>query len=242
MKNLLAAFSFLTAVRLPGKEPTPEEMAQAPAWFPAVGLALGLCILFIGWLDKIFDFPRIAAFLAVAFLAAITRGLHLDGVADWADGLGGRNKEDTLRIMADPGIGSFGIAALILVLLGKYLFFSELFSQEGKYAALVLAPVISRWMLSYFLVKMPYARQDGTASVFKDNPPPMLIEKASAFVLACIIIASPLKGLIYWGCGFLVSTLIYYQARKKIHGITGDVLGAMAEISEVAVLALAVLY
>ncbi len=240
MKGFIAAFSFLTVFRLPGREPVKEDLVESPAWFPAVGLAIGLGLLLIGWLDRVFDVPRVSAFLAVVFLAGITRGLHLDGLADWADGLGGKDRDDTLRIMSDPSVGSFGIIALIVVLFGKYLCLSELFSRDASFSALVLAPVISRWMLSFFLIRMPYARAEGIAGIFKENPPPYLIQKAGAFVLVCILLLSPLRGLAYWGWGFGVSWLVYRQARGRIGGITGDVLGAMAEASELAVLVLAV--
>jgi adenosylcobinamide-GDP ribazoletransferase len=247
MKNLRAAFSFLTVLRIPGEEPGPEELAGAPAWFPVVGVVLGLGILAIAEFGGKLNSPRIAAFLAVLFLAGITRGLHLDGLADWADSFGGKDSEERLRIMAEPGIGSFGMVALVLLLVGKYLCLAELFSQQSGYSALLLAPVLSRWMLSYFLVKAPYARKRGIATVFKERLEPSgplgpaLLQKASAVTLASILIVSPVRGLLYWGWGFLVSELIYYHAKQRIGGITGDVLGAMAEVSEFAILALACL-
>lgn len=242
MRSLIAAFSFLTVLRPPGGGPTREDISESPAWFPAVGLALGLGLALMAWLDTLFDLPRLFAFLAVVFLAVITRGLHLDGLADWADGMGGSDREDTLRIMADPSVGSFGIAALILVLFGKYVCFSELLSAGGSYGALILAPVISRWMLSFFLTRMPYAREDGTASIFKENTPPNILQKANAFLLVCVLLVSPLRGLVYWACGFAAAGLVYYLARKRVGGMTGDVLGAAAEVSELAVLAVAALF
>ncbi len=241
MKSLRAAFSFLTILRIPGEEPGPEELAGAPAWFPFVGVVLGLAVLAIAELGGKLDSPGLAAFLAVVFLAWITRGLHLDGLADWADGFGAKNREECLRIMAEPGIGSFGVIALVLLLVGKYICLAELFSQHQSYSAIFLAPVLSRWVLSYFLVKTPYARKGGRAAVFKENPQPALLQKASVIALASILIASPVRGLFYWGCILLASGLIYYHARQRIGGITGDVLGAMAEVSEFAILALACL-
>lgn len=236
MNSLLAAFSFLTAIRIPGSDVSEDDLASSPGWFPLVGIFIGLGLAFIAWLGSNLGAPRVTAFMGVAYLAAVTRGLHLDGLADWADGFGGKDREDALRIMSDSATGSFGITALILMLGGKYLCLVELLARHNGYAALLLAPVLSRFMLSYFLIKAPYARESGAASVFKKAPPGSLIPKAAATALVCILVVSPGKGIIYALAAFAAAWIIYRHSMSRLGGITGDVLGAIAEASELVAL------
>ena len=101
-------------------------------WFPIVGLILGLIIYGLGWLWMRLlniDWPGGGATILLIVQVILTRGLHLDGLADWADALGvQRGKASRLAIMKDPRVGAFGVLALIAVFMAKWVAFERLIS------------------------------------------------------------------------------------------------------------------
>ena len=131
-------------------------MGRAALVFPLIGAAIGVLQLGVFRLLKPHLPSLVVAVLVVALSAWVTRGLHLDGLADFADGLGGGStREDALRILRDPAVGAFGAIALVLVLTLKIAAVDALPSA----GVLVLAPALARWTavpLGYFL---PYARE-----------------------------------------------------------------------------------
>ena len=132
MSSLLAALSFLTVIparRAP--DVTQQVISNSRAWFPLVGLFLGLLLVGMEWvLSFVFPFYVNAALLVV-FLAAITRALHLDGLMDTCDGLfGGSTPERRREIMRDPHVGAFGVVGAICVLLLKYAALAAVLSME----------------------------------------------------------------------------------------------------------------
>ncbi len=122
LSRLGLALSFLTIIPVPRhRTADARELAQSMAWFPVVGLLLGgvLTGTALG-LERFLPAPGSAAIL-VAVLTAATRALHLDGLADTLDGLGGGStREDSLRIMKDHAVGAFGAAGMVVALLLKY--------------------------------------------------------------------------------------------------------------------------
>ena len=112
------AVQFLTVVRVRVADPVTEEDQRNAAWFfPVVGLVLGLALAVTGWLLRcLLPWPVVAALLVVE-LVVLTGALHLDGLADTCDGFyAGRERDDVLRIMKDPHIGTMGVVGLICVL------------------------------------------------------------------------------------------------------------------------------
>src|SRR5262249_4187310 len=124
----LLAVEFLTVARVRRfRLVSPAELARSQAFYPLVGLALGGALPAVDRLLAGALPPLTRSALQVALLAAVTRGLHLDGLADSFDGLlGGRDRGQRLEIMRDPRIGSFGATALALVLLLKWSALAEL--------------------------------------------------------------------------------------------------------------------
>jgi cobalamin synthase len=121
--------------------------------FPLVGAGIAFCDQCSAAENH--RLPSVAV-LVVALSAWVTRGLHLDGLADFADGLGGGStREEALRIMRDPAVGAFGVIALVLVLVVKIAAVDALPSAE----ALVLAPALARWTAVPMGVFLPYARE-----------------------------------------------------------------------------------
>ena len=234
MTRLLAAFAFLTRVPI-RRSFTTEEVGRAAIFFPLVGASIGAAQLGL-W--RFFDTtlpPLLLAVLVVSFSAWVTRGLHLDGLADFVDGLGGgRTREDVLRIMRDSCIGAFGAIALVLVL------FTKVAATEGAalvlWQALVLAPVLSRWSIVLVGFVLPYARETAAPSSYFGKRE---LFGATVMLAAACLLAPRLAATM--GAGVLVvSFVVGTIARRRIGGVTGDVMGANLELAEAAALLVAV--
>ncbi len=156
------ALTFLTIFpwpRLPLA--APQDLARSMFWFPWVGAVLGLTYWAAFQVMAKFLPDMAAAALLVVLTAVATRGLHLDGLADALDGLGGgATPESRLAIMKDSRLGTFGAVGLILILLLKFAFFLGIAAQ-GKHAALMVFPVLSRWGMVLLAALSPYARPEG---------------------------------------------------------------------------------
>jgi adenosylcobinamide-GDP ribazoletransferase len=233
------ALTFLTKLPWPWPGPADESaLARSMFWFPWVGALLGLAF-WGAWtgLIKILPGPAAAAFL-LAFSVWITGGLHLDGLADAADGLGGGNTPAAaLTIMKDSRVGAFGVISLIVALLLKFSLFLSFATTPGVTGALLLYPVISRWGMVLLAYLSPYARPEGglgQAMTLGVSRRVVVGASLSTGALSLAILGIP--GLAIFavaGCGVWLGSL-YFQ--KRLGGITGDVLGATNEVLEVLVL------
>jgi adenosylcobinamide-GDP ribazoletransferase len=232
------ALTFLTKIPWPGTiQAEPQDLARALFWFPWVGAILGLVYLgaWTGF-NALLPAPASAALL-VCLTVLLTGGLHLDGLADTVDGLGGgQNPEERLHIMKDSRVGAFGVMSLILVLLAKFALFMAA-GQKGVRADFLLFPIVSRWGMVYLAYLSRYARPEGglgEAMTNKITRRTAVGATLSTLVLALLIFR--LKGLVVLlGAEVLVWLLVRFFNRK-LGGITGDVLGAVNEVMEVAVL------
>lgn len=233
MTRLLAAFAFLT--RLPIRRSfDAATVGRAALFFPLVGAGLGLLQLGVYRMLRPHLPSLVTAVLVVALSAWATRGLHLDGLADLADGLGGgATREEALRIMRDPAVGAFGVVALVLVLALKIAAVAALPSGEG----LVLAPALSRWSavpLGYFL---PYAREgSGLGAAMSSGARRFELLGATLFAAGISLFYPPRAALLSWALVLVVSVVVGTVSRRRLGGMTGDVLGANVEIAEAAVL------
>jgi len=242
--TLPLALTFLTKLPWPWRGPADASaLARSLFWFPWVGALLGLG--FWGtWsgLQRIFPEPAAAALL-LALTVWVTGGLHLDGLADTADGLGGgHTSAESLRIMKDSRVGAFGVISLILALLLKFSLFLSLGSQPGGTKVLLLYPVVSRWGMVLLAYLSPYARPEGglgQAMTLGLNLRTLAGASLSAGALSLLILGFP--GLVIClAAGALIWLgSLYFQ--RRLGGVTGDVLGAANEVLEVLVLAGAVL-
>lgn len=239
MSLLLHAISFLTVVPA-GKwidnEPS-EPLAESMTWFPLVGLIPGGLMLVIAYLSPQVLPPSVAAFLALLAGVIITGGLHLDGLADWADGLAGRSPQEVLRIMKDTRVGAFGVAAVVLLLIGKYAALLAVISGRQVLAVMVIAPVLARWNLTLLAATSTYPRPEGgTAREFVGKGGSQVILKATALMVTVVLLASPLRGIIYIVVAAGTAWLFRHHSIKRVGGITGDILGADCEIVELVIL------
>ncbi len=242
-KQLSFAFSFLTIIRLPfsSSEPTQDhEPASSFICFPLVGAFLGILLALTAFLLHGVMPPLVLAVLLTALLALMTRGLHLDGLADLADGIGGGyTVERRLAIMKDSHIGAFGTIALILFLSMKMAAIHTLVLQE-VWAPLLLAPALSRLAIVLTAYGMPYARAEG--GLGRSFLQSMTRSHPAGAIFLCALWCLPIS--VHFTIGLTVAVLLCVMlvrrlSRRTLHGITGDVLGAVNEITETMTLVLA---
>ena len=232
------ALAFLTRFPVGGRRGWPDlDLAASVPLFPVVGALIGLAggvgYALAIWLGLP---PWPAAAIALATTVWLTGALHEDGLADVADGLGGgRTREDKLRIMRDPRVGSYGAIALALALLVRAGALAALAAPWAVGAALVTAGAVSRAALPVVMATLANARGAGLAAG-AGRPHPL---RAGAAVLVAALIAIVLLGpaapaaLLAGAAGGLGVVLL---ARRQIGGYTGDVLGAVQQLAEIGVL------
>jgi adenosylcobinamide-GDP ribazoletransferase len=177
--------------------------------------------------------------LTLGCLALLTRGLHLDGFADTIDGFAaGGTKEKILEVMRDSRIGAFGVVGLIFLIGAKYLALDQITGPSIS-NSLILMTVMGRNSMVWVCFRSPYARTgEGLAKPFAENltSREMILSSASAIAMGLVIWG--LKGvLVFIGIG-LFSLLFRLFFLRKLEGITGDILGAANELSEVLCLIL----
>jgi adenosylcobinamide-GDP ribazoletransferase len=239
-----------------------EVAARAILWLPAIGLLAGGAgagvLLAAARCNATGPGRLLGAVLAVAVIAVLTGGLHLDGLADTADGLGSRRPAATaLDIMRRPDIGPMGVGALVLVLLAQVSALAAVPRPPLAAAALVLAEVTGRVSV-VIATAAPAARPGGFGALVAGRT--TAAERAlTVGALACAAAAAGLtagggsaagaaggpglavRGLAAMLAGLLAGRLLQGTARRRLGGMTGDVFGAILQVSATAVLVIAAL-
>lgn len=249
-----AALSLFTV--LPAGAPAELDAAgaaRAMYWLPAVGLLLGLAAA--GGMAVVQAggpaLPRqlLGAAVGIGLLAALTGGLHLDGLADTADGLGSRRgAADALAIMRRSDIGPFGVVALVLVLLIQVTALAAVPRGWPAVAALVLAAVTGR-VAAVLASGIPPARPGGFGALVAGRTGRPGRVATGLLLLAAVIPAglalggppAALRGLAAALAGLLAGGLLGRAARRRLGGLTGDVFGAVIELTAAVVLLVLVL-
>lgn len=237
LRHIGGAFRFLTVLPVPGSQPGEGERGRILAWFPLPGLALGAAAAGAGWLLAGHLAPLVSAALIVAALAWLTGALHLDGLADVADGLGGGHGDPAraMSIMRDSRIGAFGATALVLVLAIKVVAVAELLGRPGTPWALVCAPVLARFAAVPLVVFFPYARPEGLGKAFHDQAGARELAIAALLAAATVAAAGP-RTLLPAGGALAVAAALALLVRRRLGGLTGDAYGAAIELAESAFL------
>ena len=242
MSRLAFAIAFLTRVPLPARlEAGAREVGRAMLFFPAVGAALGALLAAAGLaLSRALPLP-LAAVLVVALGTAATGALHLDGLADTADGLGGgRDAEHALRIMRDHAVGTYGAAALALALLVKAAAIAALLGRPGAAAWLPVAGALSRWVIVPVARFAPSARPDGLGASVAAHVGPLEVVGATVLALGIAIWLTGIGGAAALAAVAVAGAALAEVCRRRIGGMTGDTLGATGELAEALVLVLGV--
>src|SRR5258707_914317 len=164
LRVVLLAFQFMTRLPLPSVSLEREPLSHAAKFFPVVGLVIGLGAAALHRVLSGHVSRSVTAITVLVYLVLITGGLHEDGLADAADGFGGGwTKDRILLIMHDSRIGAFGVIALILSLLARYILLSELAAVQFS-SYVIVAHVLCRWTALPLGALLRPARDEGQGS------------------------------------------------------------------------------
>lgn len=235
MRSFLAAVQFLTVSPFPrGWRAGEKDLARSVPFFPLVGIVIGgAAALLDGALQYVFP-ELLRSVLVVIFLLAASGGLHIDGLADTADGfLSSRGRETVLAIMKDHRVGPMGVAAVVSVISLKIAAIASV-PTAARWWVLLMVPLAGRCALVTNLSVLPYARSEGgLASIFQESRSRLF----AAWALAALTVGGWLvggwMGLAAGAASFAAGLLFAAYTYRKIGGLTGDTLGAACELVEV---------
>ncbi|HJS32437.1 MAG TPA: adenosylcobinamide-GDP ribazoletransferase [Alphaproteobacteria bacterium] len=233
------ALAFLTVLPVRSAEP-PPPLAAAVRGFPLVGVVVGLAGAAVYALADLLTLATsISALFAVGAMVLLAGGLHEDGLADTADGLGGGDRETRLAIMRDSRIGTFGVLALVFAVTLRVSAISFAGFADEVALAIIAASAGSRACMPALMYMLPAARGDGLAHD-AGRPDRRRVIDAGALGGAAII------GTLGWSAAFAAFTAIAAAAlvtfllgalfRRRFGGYTGDTLGAAQQAAEIAIL------
>ena len=242
MKCFFAAIRFLTVFPLPVPWGHGERaLAGSPPFFPIVGLLIGAVAAAVAYgLGYVLP-PAPCAMIVVALWELLPGGLHLDGLADTADGLlSARKRERMLEIMRDSHIGAMGVMVVVIVFGLKYAALRSL-KPEVLWRAALFAPVAGRCALVLMLALLKYIRpKGGMGSVFytRDHTTACIF-----CIIVTVVVGFGVLGMrgAWAAASAALATLLFASyIRRRLGGATGDTIGAASEIAETtAVLVLA---
>ncbi|MFC0268525.1 adenosylcobinamide-GDP ribazoletransferase [Kushneria aurantia] len=233
------AITFLTRIPLPVRgEVDNEALARCQRWFALAGALIGVLAASIYLLAALLWPLPVAALITLVALLLLTGGLHEDGLADCADGIGGaRDVGARLAIMKDSRVGSYGVLALVVSFVGRLLLLGAL-SPALAAVALIAAHCLSRALAALLMGALPYLRRDESSRVRamtgaqRPSDRRWLIGVALAVALAAL---GPSTALVVLAVTGLVGGLAWLFFRRQLGGVTGDALGAAQQVSELAV-------
>ncbi|OON77698.1 adenosylcobinamide-GDP ribazoletransferase [Streptomyces tsukubensis] len=248
MDGIRFAFGTLTVLPVRVTRWDRDAARAGMVWAPLTGLVVGLCAAALGGLLTLLGSgPLLAAAASVAVPAVLTRGLHLDGLADTADGLGsGRPADEALAIMKRSDIGPFGVITLLFVLLAQVAVVDQLYERgwsQGAVAA-VASAVVARLALTLAARPgVPAARPGGLGAAVAGTVPVRTAAGVAVLVLAACAGAGAIEGpygALRQALAVVVALgaaqLLLAHCLRRFGGVTGDVFGALAETAATAAL------
>lgn len=235
-QQFILMLTFLT--RIPIKfnfEFDPETFGKGYVFFPIIGAIIGLIMGGVSYL--IAPIPLyIQSFLLIISYLLIVGGIHIDGIADLFDGIySARKRERILEIMEDSHIGAFGAIGLILYFIGMFIGFEEVLQQSGSIVVLICMPIVARAITVCVVGFCKYAKPSGLGKGMVDSIRPLSGSIIMSITLLLGFLLSFQMGISIVAT-FLIMALIVFRIHKSLNGITGDVLGATVEISQVVFL------
>ena len=240
---LLSAIRFLTSIPLPFLKEKWEQQdamlqfARSLKYYPVVGLIIGLILAVSYWALSPFLPHTLLNALLLTELIALSGGLHLDGFIDTADGIAAGHADATRRktVMKDASVGAIGVAAVILLLLVKFVALNSI--PEFRIAAtLMLMVVLGRWAMVYAVFHYPYGRSQGMGDALRKGTGWSGFVIATVIALAASLVLAQVAGAAIMAIAWLAVLGLAAFFKSKFDGLTGDTYGAINELVETLVL------
>lgn len=246
LRLILTAVQFFTRLPVPAwVGHSAQQLEQSARYLPLVGVLVGTIAAVVLWLSA--QVLPLTVSVGLSMVAGIlaTGAFHEDGLSDFADGMGGgHSKEKVLAIMKDSRVGAYGAIALVLVLLLK---FEALASMCGALspalvaAALIAAHTVSRLMAASILLTQDYVRDDDSArarpAAQRMSPASFFVAQLTALATLAVLYGAGASGTALLGaCGgaLAMRAWLAWRLKKRLGGYTGDCLGAVQQLSELA--------
>lgn len=231
MRAIVTAFRILTVIPMPGRDAASQSSALP--YFPVVGGVLGLATAGAAMLvSDLTEWHFGAAAVALAVGTFLTGGLHLDGLGDVFDSMGVGTREKKLEVMKDPRAGTFGVIALVMCLLMKFISLAML-SQSGRILQVVAAVVAARTVQVMLVVFMRYARREpGTAAGIVAGSEVSHFVFALATGLTICGLGFGVAGLGVMAAGAIAGVFLMVWMNRVYGGVTGDLIGMGSECVE----------
>lgn len=243
MKNqfnlFFLALGFFSRIPMPGwVEYSTEKLNRSSRYFTLIGWLLGGLVALVFWLANWLFPTTISLWVAMVFSLLLTGAFHEDGLADSADGFGGGfTRDKKLSIMKDSRIGTYGAAALVMALLGKYLLLIE---SSNILLSIIIAYPLSRMLAASLIFDMPYVADEDSS-----KSKPLANNQSITDLLILLVTGLPIFLLLPWQTAttlifvlIIIRYALKYYFNKQISGYTGDCLGAAQQISELGIYAL----
>ena len=238
LRDLKIAIVFLTRlpVRIDGRIGI-GDLARTVQFFPLVGILVGATGGAVYFLASLAELPTLpGSILALAAMAFISGALHEDGLADTADALGTTDRAKALEIMHDSRIGTFGALAVLFAVLARLSAFATFWEPTMFLAAVIAAASFSRAVLPVVMLVQPSAREEGLAAE-TGRPAPERVLVGVVFGIAITFAAlPPLTALAALCISGMIAALVALLLGRRFGGCTGDTLGAVQQLTEVAFL------
>lgn len=236
-KPLVTALRTLTIMPVPGQDT--DDFSKSLLFFPLTGGIIALATYPFFWLCQLIphQLQGLAGLLFTLLAVMISGGLHVDGIADVADGFfGGRDKETILKIMKDSRIGTFGGIAIVMDLLFRFVLYGYIITNL-TFLPVLVAMIVSRSAQAIVLSSCKYARgpEGGTAAPFSGSRSklPLLVVIIAVIYGGLFFFVRPEPLLISLATVVVSAGGVVWYYYRRIGGITGDCIGSINEITEI---------
>ncbi len=242
LKDFIAALQFLTTIRLvEEKVSSPTEFARSMLYFPLVGVLLGFLLAGTGYLAALRLPSGVVGAVLLVEEILLSGGLHLDGYMDTMDGIfSGRSRERMLEIMKDSRVGAHAVIAAAGLFILKYALLVEM-AQLKLWPVIVLMPALGRFSMGMGTALFPYARPEGLGKGFANFFSPRHLALTGLYTLLIAYLLLNWQGLVLAVLTGIWAWLFARFVACRIGGLTGDVYGALCELSELMTLLLVAL-
>ncbi len=244
MQNFITGLQFLTRLKfVEEKEWTAEKFSGSVKFFPLVGAVIGFLFALFTYIILQY-FPEIGVSISPILYATfmiflwvfLTGALHCDGFMDTMDGVfSGRSREKMLIIMKDSCVGANGVVGFFLLALSKWSLLFEIAQTSNIIVAVFVMPIIARCMMVVGITLFPYARPEGLGKYFATY-----VNKKTLFVALVLtvflLIPCGIRAMLSMFIAIIFTMFFCQYITKQLGGLTGDVYGALTEITEVIVL------